>query len=115
MLILIDRGTHIELEIGGAGVCSPGFIDTVVDALARFGPKPLVVVCRGAGESDGLIQAYDNGLKLASIARGRVAIVLGGREPTAAERLTELAAANRGTAVRSFPDLPTAKAWLAVD
>jgi hypothetical protein len=112
---VIDYGTHIELEIGGAGLCSPGFIGIVVDALARFGPKPLLVVCHGATEGDGLIQAYDNGLELAAIARGRVAIVLGGREPTAAERLTELAAANRGAAVRSFPDLQTAKTWLAVD
>ena len=112
---MIDRGTHIELEVGGAGLCSPGFIDVVVDALARFGPKPLLVVCQGAAESEGLMQAYDNGVKLASIARGRVAVVLGGREPTEAERLTGLAAANRGAAVRSFPDLQTAKAWLAVD
>ena len=112
---MIDRGTHIELEIGGAGLCSPGFIDIVVDALGRFGPKPLLLVCQGAGKSDGLMLAYDNGVKLASIAQVRVAIVRGGREPTEAERLTELAAANRGTTVRSFPDLRTAKAWLAVD
>jgi hypothetical protein len=112
---VIDRGTHIELEIGGAGLCSPGFIGIIVDALARFGPKPLLVVCHGAVEGDGLIQAYDNGLKLASIARVRVATVLGGREPTQAERLAEVAAANRGTALRLFPDLQTAKAWLAVD
>ena len=112
---MIDHSTHIELEVGGAGLCSPGFIDIVGDALARFGPKPLLVVCHGAAESGGLIQAYDNGVKLASIARVRVAIVLGGREPTEAERLTGLAAANRGTAVRSFSDLQTAKAWLAGD
>ncbi len=111
---MINCGTHIELQIGGAGLCSPGFIDIVVDAFARFGPKPLLVVCDGAADGDGLIQAYDNGLKLAAVVRGRVAIILGGREPTAAERLTELAAANRGTIVRLFPDLRTAKAWLAV-
>jgi hypothetical protein len=54
-------------------------------------------------------------MKLASIVRTRVAIVLGGRDPTDVDRLTDLAATNRGTQVRSFRDLPAAKAWLGVD
>ena len=112
---MIDRGTHIEVMIGRAMLCGPGFIDTVADALARFGAKPLIVVCDGPAESVGLVQAYDNGLKLASMARARVAIVLGGREPTEADRLTDLVAATRGRELRSFADLQAAKAWLAVD
>jgi hypothetical protein len=112
---LFDRGTHIEVVIGRAALCGPGFIQLVDDALARFGRKPLLVVCDGPAKSIELLQAYDNGLKLASIARARVAIVLGGRDPTDADRLTDLAATNRGAQVRSFRDLPAAKAWLAVD
>jgi hypothetical protein len=112
---LTDRGTHIEVVIGPAVLCGPGFIATVIDALGRFGAKPLLVVCDAPAEKVEFVQAYDNGLKLASIVRGRVAIVLGGREPTDADRLTDLVAANRGTNVRSFPDLRAAKAWLAVD
>jgi len=112
---LIDRGTHIEVVIGRAVLCGPGFIDVAVDALARFGAKPLLVVCDGPAESVGSMQAYDNGLKLASTVRVRVAIVLGGRDPTDDDRLTDLAATNRGTQVRSFRDLPEAKTWLAVD
>jgi hypothetical protein len=112
---LFDRGTHIEVVIGRAALCRPGFIQLVDDALARFGRKPLLLVCDGPAESIELFQAYDNGLKLASIVRTRIAIVLGGRDPTDADRLTDLAATNRGTQVRSFRDLPAAKAWLAVD
>ena len=112
---MIDRGTHIEVVIGRAVLCGPGFIDIVVDALARFGAKPLLVVCDAPAESVDFVQAYDNGLKLASRVRTRAAIVLGGRKPTDADRLTDLVAANRGTNVRSFPDVRAAKAWLGVD
>lgn len=112
---MFDRGTHIEVVIGRAALCRPGFIQLVADAFARFDWKPLLVVCDGPAESIELLQAYDNGLKLASIVRTRIAIVLGGRDPTDADRMTDLAATNRGTRVRSFRDLPAAKAWLAVD
>jgi hypothetical protein len=112
---LFDRGTHIEVVIGRAALCGPGFIQLVAEALARFGRKPLLVVCDGPAKSIETLEAYDNGLKLASIVRTRIAIVLGGRDPTDADRLTDLAATNRGTPVRSFPDLAAAKAWLAVD
>jgi hypothetical protein len=112
---VIDRGTHIELVIGPAVLCGPGFIGTVADALRRFGAKPLLVVCDAPAQSVGFTQAYDNGLALSSIMRSRIAIVLGGRAPTDADRLTDLVAGNRGTEVRSFQDLPAAKAWLAVE
>jgi hypothetical protein len=112
---LFDRGSHIEVVIGGAELCGPRFIRLVDDALASFGRKPLLVVCDAPAERVEYLQAYDNGMKLASIARTRVAIVLGGRDPTDVDRLTDLAATNRGTQVRSFRDLPAAKAWLAVD
>jgi hypothetical protein len=111
----MDRGTHIEVSIGRAALCGPTLIEMVAAALARFGAKPLLVVCDGPAESVGVVQAYDNGRKLASIMRARVAIVLGGREPTEADRLTDLVAANRGSELRSFADLQAAKAWLAVD
>ena len=65
--ILSDRGTHIQ---------------PVIDALARFGRKPLLVICDGPAESIALVQAHYNGLKLASIVRTRTAIVLGGRTTT---------------------------------
>jgi hypothetical protein len=111
----IDHGAYIELAIGPAELGGPGFIGHVSDALTRFGAKPLLVVCDAPAESVGLVQAHDNGLQLARLARARVAIVLGGREPTDADRLTEMAAANRGSEVRSFRELADAKAWLAVD
>jgi hypothetical protein len=113
--ILFDRETYIEVVIGRAALCHPGFIQLVADAFAAFGCKPLLLVCEGPAESIKLMQAYDNGLKLASITRARIAIVLGGREPTDADRLTDLAATNRGAPVRSFRDLPEAKAWLSAD
>jgi hypothetical protein len=112
---VINRGTHIELLIGPALLCGPKFIDVVVDALARFGVKPLLVVCDDLAKSVGFIEAYENGSRLSSLGRVRVAIVLGGREPTEADRFTELVAANRGASVRAFQDLAAAKNWLAVD
>lgn len=111
---MFDHGTHIEVVIGRATLCGPNFIQLVADALARFGRKPLLVICDGPAERIALFQAHDNGLKLASIVRTRVAIVLGGRDPTDDDRLTDLAATNRGTEVLSFRDLAAAKAWLAV-
>jgi hypothetical protein len=112
---MIDRGTHIELVIGPSLLCGPGFIDVVLDAVARFAAKPLLVICDGPAERVGFVAAYENGLKLSSLVRARVAIVLGGREPTDTDRLTELVAANRGARVRSFQDRTAAKNWLAVD
>jgi hypothetical protein len=112
---LLDHGTHIEVVIGPAALCHPGFAQIVANALAQFGRKPLLVVCEGPAETVELLQAYDNGLQLASIACTRIAIALGGRDPTDTDRLTDLAATNRGTQVRSFRDLPAAKAWLGVD
>ena len=88
---MIDRGTHIELVIGPAVLCGPGFIDIVADALARFAAKALLVVCDGPAEIVGFNQAYDNRVKPSSIVRARIAIVLGGREPTDADRLTHCA------------------------
>ena len=73
----------------------------------------LLVVCEAPAQSVGSVQAYDNGLHLSSIVRARIAIALGGREPTDDDRLTDLVAANRGTQVRSFRDVAAAKAWLA--
>lgn len=110
---MIDRGTHIEVVIAPAALCGPDFIGIVAEALARFGAKPLLVVCEAPAQSVGFVQAYDNGLHLSSIVRARIAIALGGREPTDDDRLTDLVAANRGTQVRSFRDVAAAKAWLA--
>jgi hypothetical protein len=112
---LVDRGTHIEVVIARAVLCAPAFVDTVCAAFVRFGAKPLLVVCDGAAESKGLLEAYDIGVKLASVVRARVAIVLEGQAPTDAERLTAVTASNRGRELRSFRDRPAAKAWLAVD
>lgn len=113
--ILFDRGTHIEVVVGRGALCRPGLIQPVADALARFGRKPLLVVCDGPAESIEMLQAYDNGLKFASTVRTRIAIVLGGRDPTDADRLTDLAATNRGTQVCSFREVQAAKVWLAVN
>ena len=112
---MIDHGTYIELVIGPGALARPGFIELVSDALAKAGAKPLLVVCNAPAESIGLIQAYDNGMNLSRLARARIAIVLGGREPTDADRLTDLTASNRGTEVRTFRDAAAAKTWLAVD
>jgi hypothetical protein len=112
---VVDRGTHIELVIGPALLCGPGFSDVVLEAVARFAAKPLLVICDGPAKSVGFIAAYENGLKLSALVRARVAIVLGGREPTDTDRLTELVAANRGARVRSFRDRAAATDWLAVN
>lgn len=113
--ILFDRGCYIEVVIGRAALSRPGLIQVLADAFAGFGRKPLLLVCDGPAESIELFQAYNNGLALASIARTRVAIALGGREPTDADRLIDDAATNRGAQVRSFRDLPEARAWLSAD
>jgi hypothetical protein len=113
-LILIDRGTHNELGITPVALCGPRFVNIVAGVLARFGSKPLLVVCDGPAESPAFFQAYDTGMRLAALVRARVAIVLGGREPADADRMSEQAA-RRGKDVRSFADLQAAKAWLAVD
>ena len=110
---MFDRGSHIEVVIASAALCHPHFSRSISEAFAKFGRKPILVVCDGPAQNLELMQAYDNGLRLASIASARIAIVLGGREPTEADRLTDLAATNRGTPVRSFRDIPAAKAWLA--
>lgn len=103
------------MPIGAAVLAGPRFADTIADALARFGAKPLLVVCDAPAPVVGVVQAYENGLKLSSIVRSRMAIVLGGREPTESDRMTELVAGNRGRDVRAFRNLSEAKAWLAVE
>ena len=113
--IVIDRGTHIELVIGPEVLGGPSFVGAVSEAITRLGAKPLLVVCEAPAQTIAPLQAYENGLHLSRLMKARVAIVLGGREPTEADRLTDLVAGNRGVAVRSFRDLPAAKAWLHVD
>lgn len=112
---MLDRGTHIELVIGEELLGGPGFAEAVSDAVAKLGPKPLLVVCKAPARTIELLQAYEIGLQLCRLTRARIAIVLGGREPTETDRLTDLVAGNRGAEVRSFRDLPAAKAWLRVD
>ena len=112
---LTDRGTHIEVPIGAAALAGSACAQIVAEALARFGAKPLLVVSDGPASLVGIGQAYQNGLKLSAILCPRIAIVLGGREPTDADRMIELVARNRGRDVRAFRDLREAKAWLGVD
>jgi hypothetical protein len=112
---VVDRGKYIEVMVGRAVLRAPDFVDVLVNALARFGAKPLLFICDGPADSVGTVEAYTNGLELASRVRSRVAIVLGGREPTEVDRLIHLVARNRGAEVRLFATPPAAKTWLTVD
>ena len=112
---MIDRGKYIEVVIGAAVLRGPDFVEVLVSALDRFGAKPLLVLCDSPAGNVGTMEAYSTGVELASRVRSRVAIVLGGREPTELDRLTDLVAGNRGGEVRSFRDLPAARKWLMVD
>ena len=113
--VITDRGTHVEVLIGVAALCGPGFVELLASVRAQHGVKALLVVCEDPSHHVSVKDAYRIGVEISSrLPLQRVAIALRGRKSSEAERFTELVAANRGADVRYFDDLPAAKAWLGV-
>jgi hypothetical protein len=110
---ITDRGSHVEVHTAPAMLCGEGFVDVLTRASARFGRKPILVVCDDPRGEVGLEDAYRVGIDIAArLASRRVAIVLRGRGTSEADRFIELVAANRGAEVRYFEDVITARRWL---
>jgi hypothetical protein len=110
---ITDRGSHVEVHTAPAMLCGEGFVDVLVRAAARFGARPILVVCDDPRGEVSLEDAYRIGIEIgARVAGRRVAIALRGRRTSEADRFIELVAANRGTDVRYFDDVTTARRWL---
>lgn len=110
---VVDRGSYIEVEIGLPSLCGAGFIDVLVHAAGRFGPKPFLVLCDDPRNEMNFDDAYRIGVDISRrLPRQGVAIVLRGRRTSDAEHFTELVAANRGARVRYFQDVALALSWL---
>ena len=110
---ITDRGSHLEVFTGAAKLRSEGFVDVLARASARYGMKPILVMCDDPHADVRLEDAYRVGVDIATRLRTRrVAIALRGRRPAEAEHFIELVAANRGTDVRYFADVAAARLWL---
>ena len=110
---ITDRGSHIEVHTAPAMLCGEGFVDVLARASTRFGSKPILVVCDDPRSEVLLEDAYRIGIEIATrLPARRVAIALRGRGASETDRFIELVAANRGTDVRYFEDLTTARRWL---
>ena len=110
---ITDRGSHLEVLTAAARLRGEGFVDVLARASARYGTKPILVVCDDPHADVGLEDAYRVGVDIATRLRTRrVAIALRGRRPSEAEQFIELVAANRGTDVRYFADVAAARLWL---
>jgi len=110
---ITDRGSHLEVLTAAAKLRGEGFVDVLARASARFGVKPILVVCDDPDRDVSLDDAYRLGTEIgARVPARRVAIALRGRRASEAERFVELVAANRGTDVRYFENVPAARSWL---
>jgi hypothetical protein len=110
---ITDCGSHLEVLTAAAKLRGEGFVDVLARASARFGIKPILVVCDDPRADVRLEDAYRVGIDIATRLRTRrVAIALRGRRPSEAEHFIELVAANRGTDVRYFADVAAARLWL---
>jgi hypothetical protein len=111
---IADRGTHIEVTTGLPGLRGADFVDVLARAAARFGRKPILVLCDDPEREMSLDEAYRIGVDIATrLPMQAVAIVLRGRRASEAEHFTELVAANRGARARYFSDVASARSWLA--
>lgn len=110
---ITDRGTHLEVFTAAARLRSEGFVDVLARASARFGIKPILVVCDDPHAHVRLEDAYRVGIEIATrLNTRRVAIALRGRRASEADHFVELVAANRGSDVRYFEDVAAARRWL---
>src|SRR5262245_5853378 len=112
--VIADRGSHLEVTTGASHLRGSGFIDLLVSVTLRFGIKPILVLCDDPGEQITLEDAYRLGIDIATrLPSTRVAVALRGRHTSEADRFIELVAANRGSDVRFFEDVTTARTWLS--
>ena len=110
---ITDRGSYLEVLTAAARLRGEGFVDVLTRAIARFGIKPILVVCDDPHAHVRLEDAYRVGIDIATrIGTRRVAIVLRGRRASEADHFIELVAANRGTDVRYFEDVAAGRQWL---
>ncbi len=110
---ITDRGSHLEVFTAAARLRSESFVDVLARASARFGIKPILVICDDPHADVRLEDAYRVGTEIATRLRaGRVAIALRGRRASEADHFVELVAANRGSDVRFFEDVGAARQWL---
>jgi hypothetical protein len=110
---ITDRGSYLEVFTAAAKLRSEGFVDVLARASARFGIKPILLVCDDPHGEVRLEDAYRVGIDIATRLRARrVAIALRGRRASEADRFVELVAANRGSDVRYFEDVVAARLWL---
>lgn len=110
-----DRGSHLEVSLSAQGLGQEAYVDVLVAASKRFGPKPILVICECSSDAIGMARAYDVGVEVsAKLPLSRIAIALMQRRSSSADRFTELVAENRGAAVRYFESVEPAKSWLGV-
>ena len=110
---ITDRGTHLEVITAAGKLRGEGFVDVLARASARYGMKPILVVCDDPYSDVSLEDAYRIGIEIgARLPARRVAIALRGRRASEADRFIELVAANRGTDVRYFEEVSAARRWL---
>ena len=110
---ITDRGTHLEVFTRAARLRGEGFVDLLVGANTRFGAKPILVICDDPRGDVSLEDAYRVGTDIATrLASCRVAVALRGRRASESDRFVELVAANRGTSVRFFENVESARDWL---
>lgn len=110
---ITDHGSYLEVLTAAARLRGEGFVDVLARASARFGAKPILVVCDDPRADVSLEDAYRVGTDIATrLGARRVAIVLRGRRASEADHFIELVAANRGIDVRHFEDVAAARRWL---
>lgn len=110
---IADRGSHIEVALAARDLVQASFVDVLVAASNRFGPKPLLVICDDPRQTIETTRAYSIGVELSTrLPLRRIAIALTGRKSSGADRFTELVAQNRGAEVRYFESVELARAWL---
>jgi hypothetical protein len=108
-----DRGNHLEVVTAAATLRGEGFVEVLARASARYGLKPILVVCDDFHSDVSVDDAYRIGIEIGTrFPAQRVAIALRGRRASEADRFIELVAGNRGTDVRYFESVPAARRWL---
>jgi hypothetical protein len=110
---ITDRGNHLEVLTAAATLRGEAFVDVLARASARYGIKPVLVLCDDPHSDVSLEDAYRIGTEIAArLPARRVAIALRGRRASEADRFIELVAVNRGADVRYFESVSAARRWL---